>query len=857
MTDKDSLDKPHFAPLDAWGRTASDDAATSPAGLAYTLYLPCPEAFSRWTAEETSTMSEHRMRPAPEESTSPSDLPGREDDAPGLDAASALDVADLYGFAQLPEREFFALSLDTTLLPVELPADDEDQDAGDADKTVETSKTTETETGDGTPDKSVPGTDSPPPAPVGDPAETPDEMAILATMAKLVEEVAAETGGVRRQAPPAPATPADTPETTSQGFGADMSATLSELEKILVELTGKEPGASAPPVPDLAPSTPPIPARPWTSASRRAPRKVSRPLRAPTSVTGYALAAEKDTLLPLPDVESAPFPPETPPAAPPGPSWNKLWGAKLAHEPQAAPATVLDTAVLSFIPPEDEENNDTAPANVSTDDENNPVEEQTAGPEKYIPSAPAVSEDAPPVGTTDMSPDVPHDAPTAPPDGAPHLMSADKAAAMPHGEPEGGSGPGSRPTPKALPGDANDASRPDRPATPRGDEDALHTLAELRRLLTQLAGQGSSGALHRAPSPTRGTAPEATGKTRPRPAVSQPRPVPSPAAPPPTKPKSVTKRPDASVASSVTPPEESAPSVTALSSEAQPSAGQPGEGPVSALPVQPPHPGTGSPVAPEAGGKETPGTIFTPPASATSEKTTDQADLPSSPAGTAAAPLQPDTGAPATTPETPPAPRTWLGRLATRLKRAFRPTPSPAKTTPRESVLQPTPSTPAASTAPPPRDAIPPATGNGNESGGLIRRLREMEAEHRARLQALTERPRDQVYPSWEARRNLLNISLAAATPEPARRPAPVPTDQGEAGGENTEALHVLLDRPSLLQRLSKALHSRWNDASFRDGLRSVVGVAALTAVVGALLYTAMNPDRLDQVLESLRGLLL
>lgn len=106
-----------------------------------------------------------------------------------------------------------------------------------------------------------------------------------------------------------------------------------------------------------------------------------------------------------------------------------------------------------------------------------------------------------------------------------------------------------------------------------------------------------------------------------------------------------------------------------------------------------------------------------------------------------------------------------------------------------------------------------------------------MEAEHRARLLRLTDRPRGPVYPSREARRHLLDISLVDEEPSPTM----------EKEREPGAPLHVLRDDA--------------RSASGSGDWKMLVGVAVLTAVAGALLYAAMNPAQLDLGLELLRGL--
>ncbi len=137
--------------------------------------------------------------------------------------------------------------------------------------------------------------------------------------------------------------------------------------------------------------------------------------------------------------------------------------------------------------------------------------------------------------------------------------------------------------------------------------------------------------------------------------------------------------------------------------------------------------------------------------------------------------------------------------------------------------------------ASPPVSAAPSAADSAAnaalEPSGLLQRLRNMEAEHRARLLQLTDRPRGPVYPSWEARRHLLDISLVDKDPTPGT----------EKKWESAGILHVLRDDA--------------RSASTPGGWKTLIGVALLTAAVGALLYIAVNPAYLDLGLDVLRGL--
>lgn len=786
-----------------------------------------------------------------------------------------------FGFIPLPERDFFALNLDSTLLlPVDLPAGEEDGTvSSDADQSAD-----EREKPDAGPAQPADGrthdTDDQIATDTPGTAEAPEEKYLLANMAKLVEEVAAETGVAHRSAPssppaPAPLASAAHPDETKAGtFATDMSATLSELEKILEEVTGKDlhpitlPTPVSPPEPAAAPPGPP----------RRTPRPVPRAPRAPLPVTEYASPGEDGALLPLPDLDAIPPALEENPE-PSGPSWDILWAAKPAREAQETPEPEEEERpFVSFIPPEDEEGPSPFDALFPATDSGGDTSASAGG----LPTPEAV-EAAPARSVDTRAEELPLETTT----GAEPARAATRSSSQPDDAAIPAPG-ASRQTTSGTESDGNSKRRP-HPATatipaptaaiPRpgplfptpGDEATRRTLTELRRLLAEMALKGDG--LHRPVSRAAVKAPSAaSGHSRVRrsPAVSAPLPAPRPIRrgdgqptplPTPISPAAPTAKPVQTPSSATTPPPEpSAPAAPAR--------------PMS--PEKPaPAPSVPSPAGPEGPARApetTPGPVTDEtPSAASVDSPANASASGAAPDAVTAAPHAPPRSAPTsgTAPlaepeaEAAPAPEkvtaavktpsSRLSRLAARLKRILRPQRSLPNPAPE---ISPTPaaSVPAAGGSSPAPTTLP--AEEADDAGGLIRRLRDMEAEHRARLRALTERPRGAIYPSREARRKLLNISLATDIPETPPRLAPSMPQPDPDGVESAETLRVLLDRPSVWRRLSAALRGRLadrlQDGAFRGGLRAVGGVLVLSAVVGALLYVALHPDQLDKILRVL-----
>lgn len=206
---------------------------------------------------------------------------------------------------------------------------------------------------------------------------------------------------------------------------------------------------------------------------------------------------------------------------------------------------------------------------------------------------------------------------------------------------------------------------------------------------------------------------------------------------------------------------------------------------------------------------------------------------------------------PATEQELPPG---WLNRLGQRLRRVFRPFPPdghPKTNRPplrvRTDDLNVTLS--ADTVLPPvePSEAAPAPVG-------LMQRLREMEAEHRQRLRALSERPRGPVYPSAEARSHLLRYSLAADEPAPARRRRL--TDDDFSGVPGTGPIHVLRDKPTAWERFFRALRAKMGNESFRQGVRTAAFYTAVLAALGGALYASSHPEQVEQAVHSLLRML-
>lgn len=174
-------------------------------------------------------MLESSSLSTPGESAASSDEGGTSRRAPAREPAESI------GFGHLPERDFFALSLDTTLLSVEFP--DEADEAGEDDK-----EDSEAENDAAAPNdvaspvgdvdgEAEPATEetSPPPDAVPPPADETEDIPAL----------------IQERALP--------PEDAS---GPDISAALSELEKLLAELA---PGSHAPSVAhEEAPAASPV-----------------------------------------------------------------------------------------------------------------------------------------------------------------------------------------------------------------------------------------------------------------------------------------------------------------------------------------------------------------------------------------------------------------------------------------------------------------------------------------------------------------------------------------------------------------------------------------------------------------------
>lgn len=263
----------------------------------------------------------------------------------------------------------------------------------------------------------------------------------------------------------------------------------------------------------------------------------------------------------------------------------------------------------------------------------------------------------------------------------------------------------------------------------------------------------------------------------------------------------------------------------------------------AADPALPPEPAGSSPAAPA-------------PASASP-----RANAPDTPDAGLASQPEPEAAAPGDSASHPAEPEKspgWLGRLGRQLRRVFHRTAPDEGNGRKADALPPLPPTDNATAAPLPDGAETAAPA----PGGLMQRLRDMEAEHRERLRVLSERPRGPVYPSAEARRHLLQFSLAASEPGPARRSRL--TDESFARVAGSGPINLLRDKPTAWERLFRSLRARlsagWRaaprDKAFRGNLRKTAGSVAFLAVLGSALYAATHREQLDQTVQFLLNLL-
>ena len=719
-------------------------------------------------------MLESSSLSTPGESAASSDEGGNSRRAPAREPAESI------GFGHLPERDFFALSLDTTLLSVEFP--DEADEAGEDDK-----EDSEAENGTAAPNEvaspvgdvdgeAKPATEetSPPPDAVPPPADETEDIPAL----------------IQERALP--------PEDAS---GPDISAALSELEKLLAELA---PGSHAPSVAhEEAPAASPVEkphAEPPDVPISIVPAPVPPASSGQPGVVLPRLKIADDTLLPLPDVDIAPFIPD---------------------QPVVPPSTGIE--------------------NIPTDTQRTAVARKTP----YFPSPSPPTKDR-----AHSRPARPHPARTAP-------LEATRPGHVAPGR-------NTRPTVSA------------RSVSPEAD--ALHTLAELRRLLSELAvpesrnGQAASPVEDRdraRPAPARrppvsSSSPAARGTTVPE------RPAPPPAQrfarlagiplvdPDPPAPASRAVIRDLSV-----PPRSRSMPVKdePFPADTRGEAPRPGVATASRTAEPEPSRAPGWPTRLAARLKrllrrpprraESISAAETPIPAPHQEHPARQADARPSreraaPQPTVAKPVPVPAFSEAPSASAPPRPETqavtaFPGRTPASVPDAPS-VPAPPKIDASSPDLAPRASWPArllarlkrGRAAPPLVSDVPPPVDNADDaprSGGLLQRLQNMEAEHRARLLRLTDRPRGPVYPSREARRHLLDISLVDEEPSP----------NMEKEREPGAPLHVLRDNA--------------RSASGSGGWKMLVGVAVLTAVAGALLYAAMNPAQLDLGLELLRGL--
>lgn len=719
-------------------------------------------------------MLESSSLSTPGESAASSDEGGTSRRAPAREPAESI------GFGHLPERDFFALSLDTTLLSVEFP--DEADEAGEDDK-----EDSEAENGTAAPNEvaspvgdvdgeAKPATEetSPPPDAVPPPADETEDIPAL----------------IQERALP--------PEDAS---GPDISAALSELEKLLAELA---PGSHAPSVAhEEAPAASPVEkphAEPPDVPISIVPAPVPPASSGQPGVVLPRLKIADDTLLPLPDVDIAPFIPD---------------------QPVVPPSTGIE--------------------NIPTDTQRTAVARKTP----YFPSPSPPTKDR-----AHSRPARPHPARTAP-------LEATRPGRVAPGR-------NTRPTVSA------------RSVSPEAD--ALHTLAELRRLLSELAvpesrnGQAASPVEDRdraRPAPARrppvsSSSPAARGTTVPE------RPAPPPAQrfarlagiplvdPDPPAPASRAVIRDLSV-----PPRSRSMPVKdePFPADTRGEAPRPGVATASRTAEPEPSRAPGWPTRLAARLKrllrrpprraESISAAETPIPAPHQEHPARQADARPSreraaPQPTVAKPVPVPAFSEAPSASAPPRPETqavtaFPGRTPASVPDAPS-VPAPPKIDASSPDLAPRASWPArllarlkrGRAAPPLVSDVPPPVDNADDaprSGGLLQRLQNMEAEHRARLLRLTDRPRGPVYPSREARRHLLDISLVDEEPSP----------NMEKEREPGAPLHVLRDNA--------------RSASGSGGWKMLVGVAVLTAVAGALLYAAMNPAQLDLGLELLRGL--
>ncbi len=719
-------------------------------------------------------MLESSSLSTPGESAASSDEGGTSRRAPAREPAESI------GFGHLPERDFFALSLDTTLLSVEFP--DEADEAGEDDK-----EDSEAENGTAAPNEvaspvgdvdgeAKPATEetSPPPDAVPPPADETEDIPAL----------------IQERALP--------PEDAS---GPDISAALSELEKLLAELA---PGSHAPSVAhEEAPAASPVEkphAEPPDVPISIVPAPVPPASSGQPGVVLPRLKIADDTLLPLPDVDIAPFIPD---------------------QPVVPPSTGIE--------------------NIPTDTQRTAVARKTP----YFPSPSPPTKDR-----AHSRPARPHPARTAP-------LEATRPGHVAPGR-------NTRPTVSA------------RSVSPEAD--ALHTLAELRRLLSELAvpesrnGQAASPVEDRdraRPAPARrppvsSSSPAARGTTVPE------RPAPPPAQrfarlagiplvdPDPPAPASRAVIRDLSV-----PPRSRSMPVKdePFPADTRGEAPRPGVATASRTAEPEPSRAPGWPTRLAARLKrllrrpprraESISAAETPIPAPHQEHPARQADARPSreraaPQPTVAKPVPVPAFSEAPSASAPPRPETqavtaFPGRTPASVPDAPS-VPAPPKIDASSPDLAPRASWPArllarlkrGRAAPPLVSDVPPPVDNADDaprSGGLLQRLQNMEAEHRARLLRLTDRPRGPVYPSREARRHLLDISLVDEEPSP----------NMEKEREPGAPLHVLRDNA--------------RSASGSGGWKMLVGVAVLTAVAGALLYAAMNPAQLDLGLELLRGL--
>ncbi len=759
-------------------------------------------------------MLESSSLSTPGESAASSDEGGTSRRAPAREPAESI------GFGHLPERDFFALSLDTTLLSVEFP--DEADEAGEDDK-----EDSEAENDAAAPNdvaspvgdvdgEAEPATEetSPPPDAVPPPADETEDIPAL----------------IQERALP--------PEDAS---GPDISAALSELEKLLAELA---PGSHAPSVAhEEAPAASPVEkphAEPPDVPISIVPAPIPPASSGQPGVVLPRLKIADDTLLPLPDVDIAPFIPDQP-VVPPSTGIENI------------PTDTQRTAVVRktpYFPSPSPPTKDRAhsrparPAVPPVSPRPRPHPARTAPLEATRPGRVAPGRNTrPTVSARSVTPEA----------DALHTLAELRRLLSELAVPESRNGQAAspvedrdraRPAPARRPpvSSSSPAARgttvPERPAPPPAqrfarlagiplvdpDPPAPASRAVIRDLSVPPRSRSMPVKDEPFPADTRGEAPRPGVATASR--TTEPEPSRAPGWPTrlAARLKRLLRRPPRraeSISAAETPipaPHQEHP---ARQADARPSRERAAPQPAVAKPVPvpafseapsasaPPRPETqavtafpGRTTAASRSGAES----FRPesapqPVSGTDVPGRTPASVPDAPS--VPAPPKIDASSPDLAPRA-----SWPARLLARLKRGR--------------------------AAPPLVSDVPPPVDNADDaprSGGLLQRLQNMEAEHRARLLRLTDRPRGPVYPSREARRHLLDISLVDEEPSP----------NMEKEREPGAPLHVLRDDA--------------RSASGSGDWKMLVGVAVLTAVAGALLYAAMNPAQLDLGLELLRGL--